>query len=348
MRTIIIIAAIVIVVGVAVGGIYYGYHWYTTRQAETPQDEAIVSIPQGLGDIPETTEIEPTLSDEPGLPPLEAPTGEPPATEGSGLEPGPSLEGEGDVGMGDLAGDLTSSPAAARDIPDLGEPSRTDPRDTRPATTTSSGTRPTTQPATTQPVIQPTDVAAVTTEGQPSSAVETTTPLTTTTQPSAPAATPAPARGNYSVRTLEPVLESKLATVRKAMKSLGIQLLEQKTSQQNLQAYKLALGYFRTKAEAESWAQYNFQPRGIEYYVYPIQGMYSIQVGVYSQPQNVEVAMRELYRKFPGVRLPIRREITTLSRAAYSLSISRITQPLAEKIWRELNRLGIPAEISGV
>jgi hypothetical protein len=132
------------------------------------------------------------------------------------------------------------------------------------------------------------------------------------------------------------------------MNGLGVKLKEQKTGQQHTQAYRVAVGYFRTKAEAESWAQYNFKPRGVAYYVYPAQNMYSIQVGVYSHPQNVEMAMRQLYQKFPGWRLPIRREVTTITKATYNLSISRISRSLADKIWRELSRLGVQAEISGV
>jgi hypothetical protein len=125
-------------------------------------------------------------------------------------------------------------------------------------------------------------------------------------------------------------------------------LQEQKAEQQQLQAYRIAVGYFQTKAEAESWAQYNFRPRGISYYVYPAQGMFSIQLGVYAQQQNVDAAMQEFYRKYQGGRLPIRTEMATIAKQAYHLSLDQITKSLAEKVWEKLTRLGIQAEISGI
>jgi hypothetical protein len=82
--------------------------------------------------------------------------------------------------------------------------------------------------------------------------------------------------------------------------------------------------------------------------VYPVQGMFSIQVGVYSQQQNVEPAMRELYRKFQGGRLPIRTEMTNITTPAYELSIRKITQSLAQKIQSTLFQMGIDAHVTGM
>lgn len=351
MGKILIIALIVIGIGLILGGAYLVYHYFIAPKEDTSQQAATdVPVREGLGEIPEAPELEPGLG---GLPEtetgdraLETPVGAP-------LVEGEAAEGtlpEGELAPGELAGDVTG-PVVAGDVTEI-QPTLPDEREPRPTTGT-TGTRPeTAEPSgfvaevgEEQPTLTPPSDTTTTTP--PSDTTTTITPPSdTTTTPSTP--TPGPAPGNYSVRTLAPVFEAQLSAVRTAMNKLGVRLKEQKTGQQHIQAYRLAVGYFRTKAEAESWAQSNFKPKGIDYYVYPVQNMYSIQVGVYSHPQNVEVAMRELYRRFPGWRLPVRREVATITRATYSLSIKRISKSLADKIWRELSRLQIQAEISGV
>lgn len=346
-KRILIIALIVIGVGAVIAGGYLIYDKFIAQKADTPQQtEVEIPVKQGLGEIPETpgieSEIGGLLDAESGDRALETPEGELLPEGEVAPEEGVFPEGEEEFQPGDIAGDITG-PAITGDAAEI-EPTLPDEREPRPASGT-TGTR----PGTTEPS-EPSGFVAEVAEEQPTltSSGPTTTASTSETTTTSPTPTPGPAPGNYSVRTLVPLFESQLEAVRKAMNGLGVRLKEQKTGQQHIQAYRLAVGYFRTKAEAESWAQYNFKPKGIAYYVYPAQNMYSIQVGVYSYPQNVEVAMRQLYQKFPGWRLPIRREVTTITKATYSLSISRITKSLADKIWRELNRLGVQAEISGV
>jgi len=334
-RIIFIVVGALVVIGAVLGG-YYG--WNKLKGSETVQEETEISlVEEGLGEIPDTAEgiggPEADLGpNEIGDQATELTAEDTTDTEGIPLETEPTLEEGLDLEPTDISGDLSEAPGT-RDITEID------------VTPVPRETRPPDEQAGTRPEGQPSETATV---------AEKTVPATTkTTSPAAAAApaltpTPAPAPGNYTVSTIEPVSKSQLATVRKAMMSLGVQLQERKTERQNLSAYRIAVGYFRTKAEAESWAYYNFRPRGIDYYVYPVQRMFSIQVGVYSQQQNVELAMRELYRKYQGGRLPIRTEMTTITKLAYELSIRRITKSLADKIWRELTRLGIQAEISGM
>jgi hypothetical protein len=345
-KRILIIALIVIGLGIVGVGGYLVYHQFIAKEADTSQQaETEIPIQQGLGEIPEAPGGEAEFG---GLP--DAEPGSDRALEPGEAEPLPEgevaseegvLPGEGELQPGDLAGDVTG-PVVPGEVVET-EPVLPGEREPRPASET-TGARPGTTGAT-----EPSEFVADVAEEQPTlSPPETTiTPVPEATSPPQ-TPTPAPAPGTYSVRTLVPVFESQLGDVRKAMNRLGVKLKEQKTGQRHIQAYRLAVGYFRTKAEAESWAQYNFKPKGVAYYVYAAQNMYSIQVGVYSQPQNVEVAMRQLYQKFPGWRLPIRREVATITKATYSLSVTRISHALADKIWRELNRLGVQAEISGV
>ncbi len=333
LRTILIIAAVVVVMGILVGA---GVYWYTSQPADT-DSQNITEIPiQGdsLGTIPEATGIDPELGDLPGDTgrTLEAPIGE---TDGLGepsIETGPSPGDLGTIEPGTLAGSSTTG--------DLGQPetvATVPPRETRPPENT--GTRP---GIAAQPELGIIAEATSTPAPQP---VATTAPPAT--QAPTPTPKPTPAPGNYSVRTIQAVPEAKLAEVRKAMSALNVTLQEQKTGQYSVQAHKLALGYFRTKSEAESWAKSNLSPKGVSYFVYQVQNMYSIQVGVYAEQQNVDKAQRSLYEKFPGWRLPLRREVVTLNKTAYTLSISNIHPNLADNIWRKLNQLGIQAEING-
>jgi hypothetical protein len=335
MRTILIIATVVVVLGALAG---VGYYWYTSQHADTPSPD-ITEVPiqrEGLGEIPEATGIEPEIGALPGDSDrsLEAPDGEAALLGEPSLETGPS-PGDVETVEGPDAGNLEGTRAGG-DI--SGSVSETQPpRETRPADNTE-----------TRPVVE----SAALPEVAETAPTPTPQPAPTSPPPAAqPAATatpkPAPAPGNYSVRTLQAVPEAKLAEVRKAMSALNVTLQEQRTGQYHVQAYKLALGYFRTKAEAESWASSNLKPKGVDYFVYQTQNMFSIQVGVYANPQNVDRAQRSLYEKFPGWRLPLRREAVNLSRNAYILSISKIHPDLADKVWRKLNQLGIQAEING-
>lgn len=333
LRTILIIAVVVVVLGALAGG---GYYWYTSQHVDTsPQDETLIPIEgEGLGTIPEASSIEPesgALPDETGRS-LDAPSGETELLGEPSLEPGPSPDDLSGLESGDLAGSPPTGELSAPETATIPPP-----RETRPPENT--GVRPVVG---TQPEVEGTT-------GSP-----TPTPQPAPTAPPAdtgpvPTATPrpAPAPGNYNVRTVQAVPEAKLAEIRKAMSTLGVTLQEQKTGQYSIQAHKLALGYFRTKAEAESWAKTYLSPKSVKYFVYPVQNMYSIQVGVYAESQNLDRAQRSLYEKFPGWRLPLRREMVTLNKTAYTLSISKIHPDLADKIWRKLNQLGIQAEISG-
>jgi hypothetical protein len=337
LRTILIIATVVVVLGALAGG---GYYWYTSQHAETPSPD-ITEVPiqqrEGLGEIPEATGIEPELGALPGDSDraIEAPAGEAELLGEPSLETGPS-PGDIETVEGPETGDLEGTQAGG----DISAPLTTatqPPRETRPADNTE--TRPVAESAVSAEVAE--------TSPTPTPQPETTSP--TPTVQLAPTATPkpTPAPGSYSVRTLQAVPEAKLAEVRQAMSALNVTLQEQRTGQYHIQAYKLALGYFRTKAEAESWASSNLKPKGVDYFVYQTQNMFSIQVGVYANPQNVDRAQRSLYEKFPGWRLPLRREVVNLSRNAYILSISKIHPNLADQIWRKLNQLGIQAEIIG-
>ncbi len=200
--------------------------------------------------------------------------------------------------------------------------------DTTPVTTTAEGTS-TTQGVAIEPVVTP-------------------TPTPAPTQP--PAATPTPAtpaipKGNYAISTTTPVLSSQLPQVRKAMNRLGVQLSEQKGNQYPQQAYRVAIGYFVQKIEADNWAQTYLRPKKIAYQVYPVQGMYSIQVGVYTNRENVDRMISQLYQAFPGWRLPVRTEMTTIMQSTYLLSLRGIPETLARQIQSELYRLGMTADI---
>jgi hypothetical protein len=155
--------------------------------------------------------------------------------------------------------------------------------------------------------------------------------------------------GNYAVRTLQPVAQSQLSTLDKAMQSLGVRLKRDQAGQQRIQATRVAVGYFRTKQEATAWANNNFRPKRIEYFVYQTpQRMFSIQVGVFSNQRNVENKLRELHQKFPGWRLPTRTEPIFMTRSIYYLSVRGITETLARKVQDTFFRMRIPAELSRI
>lgn len=322
-RAAIAVLALLIIVGGVVGGVYY---WNKLKEPEVaPVTEGGPELALGdatleVTEAEEPVDVEPILSDDEAGQEVVVPIGE-------------------EVPI-DLSEDALPVPEPGRGISEQPVASET-PREPRPEIT---------QPAEViglQPIeITPTPVPPAPTP-VPTSAPIPTTPVVTPVP--VPVVTPTPAIpvGNYSVYTFSPVSESKLSTVRKAMKPLGVNLKEEKVGQQNIQAYRVAIGYFTTKQQAESWARTSFKPKGVQYYVYPAQGMYSIQVGVFSQRQNVDRKIRDLYQKFPGWRLPIRTEMTTIGRATYNLSIRRIPESLARKVQNELVRLGVQAELSG-
>jgi hypothetical protein len=329
----------VVVVALVVGGILYGPK--LLKKPDTSQ--TVVTLLPGQGDLPVSPNTGPDLGPLPGgdaESPL-APESAPDVLIGEG-EPGADVP---------VPADASNRALTPQETTGTGQNVAPTPRETRPTTGTGvtrpgTGTAPT---GTTPTGEQPTEILPVT--GPAILGAETPTPSPTGTTPSAATPTPGtttpPEPGNYTVRTLDLVPEAKMAAVRKAMSALKVTLREQKTKVQG-QAYKVAVGYFRTKAEAESWAQYYFKPRGVDYYVYAVQGMYSLQVGAYSDVQRADAAMRELYNKFPGWRLPVRRELASVSTTAYNLSLAQISKSLADRVWRELIRLGIQAEISGV
>ena len=356
-RIIISALALIIIVAAAVSG----YLWWTKQKAVTPQEtETEIALGENaLGEIPETTEtgetIQPLVSGVEGTSP----------SEGAPAED-TTIQLETDTGETTVPIDLSTGETGP-EAPVLTEttsrgvsaPTATDTRrETRPvATSETSSPQPgeetsevTVEAIPTTPVVETTEPLGLA-EATPTPTETPTEMPTPTPMPTAPAATPTPgpAPGNYSVATIAPVMESQLAAIRQAMRSLGVQLQEQRTGQQQrLQAYRVALGFFRTKQEATTWAQTNFRPKGIDYYVYPAQGMYSIQVGVYRQQQNVERKMRELHQKFPGWRLPLRSELTSIPSSMYHLSVRGIAENLARKVQDRLTRIGVQSELTGI
>ncbi len=339
-------------------GIIYGIPYLRERNAPTsvtPETEVPV---EGLGDLGETADTDQeapfTLGEgeEPSPEPEAEQTAEP-AEEGITIDTGE--EADADIDLGPDVEEEIPLDTGSRDIAAVDVATQPPERETRP-TDTSAGARPgatdtgTTPPAEDQPETLPTTPPTEDT-GQPPETIDmepgveaTATPLPTTPVATA---TPAPPSGSYRVRTLQPVVKSQVATIRKAVRPLGVQLREQQSGQQHIQAYRIAVGYFRTKAEAESWAGYNFKPRNIDYYVYLAKGMgmYSIQLGVYTQQQNVELAMRELYRKYQGGRLPVRTEMTSLPTTTYILSTDGIPENLARQVQNTLVQMGIQSEL---
>ena len=167
------------------------------------------------------------------------------------------------------------------------------------------------------------------------------TPVPTTPTPSLP-------QGNYRVYSTIPVLDAQLPQIRAAMSKLGVRLTEQAGAKQPMQAYKVSLGYFVERQQAQEWGRNYLRPKGIEYKIYDVQGMSSIQLGVFTNQANIDRKINQLYQAFPGWRLPIRTEMTTIMKPTYTLSLRGITEQLASKIQMELGRLGIPAEVTGI
>ncbi len=334
---------------IILGGMFI---WKKSKTPEAPKKEAEVQLGD-LGKSPETPETlpaEPVLGEPSAEPPVStakepsAPAEKKPAETAEGIPLGEPEQTElGGVEIAPIAPEETPKATGSRVISQA-EATPT-PRETRPAP--AQGTRPTIRPVT-EPTQPPSSSGAESVPGTTPTPIPTTPAATPApeTPESAPVSTPVP--GNFTVRTIVPVLESELAAVRKAMTSLGVQLQEKKAGQQQLTGYRIAVGYFQSKADAQSWAQYSFRPRGIKYYIYPVQGMYSIQVGIYTQQQTLESALRELDRKFQGWRLPVRTEMAMIAKSAYELSIARITESLARRVQDTLFRLGIQTEVTGL
>lgn len=374
-RIIISALALIIIAAAAVSG----YLWWTKHKAVTPTEtETEIALSDtALGEIPETTEpvgaIQPAMSTGETAAPTEVPAGEITgpidlSTDQTGPEV-PVLETETtsrSVAIPAATGSQRETRPATTSGTErpqvLGETSEvtietvptTEVVETSPMGLVEATPTPTSTPDSTKPDATPTPVPDIPPTPTPTSTTPGTTP--TPSAPSTPGPTPAtpvatstpgPAPGRFSVTTLMPVLESQLQAVRNAMRRIGVQLQEQRTGQQRLQAYRVALGYFRTKTEATSWAQTNLRPKGFEYFVYPAQGMHSIQLGVFTQQRSVDQKMQELYQKFPGWRLPLRTEMTSISTFQYQLSIQGIAENLARKIQDTLFRMGIQTELTG-
>ncbi len=202
------------------------------------------------------------------------------------------------------------------------------------------------EPADTTPVNPPTEGTSEI-QGIEIEPVATPTPAPTTPPQATPTpvTTPVIPKGNYAISTTTPILSSQLPQIRKAMSRLGVQLAEQKGNAYPQQAYRVSIGYFVQKAEADNWARTYLRPQKIAYSVYPAQGMYSIQVGVYTNRENVDRQISKLYQAFPGWRLPVRTEMTTIQQSTYALSLRGIPETLARQIQSELFRVGITADI---
>ena len=171
--------------------------------------------------------------------------------------------------------------------------------------------------------------------------IPTPSPMQTTTPGLLPS-------GNYGVYTTAPVSASKLKEIDAAMKPLNVVLKRQQIGTKQKQAYRVSLGYYKTKQKAEDWANQYLSPKKIDYYAYPVQGMYSLQLGVYKEKATIDIAYRRLYEQFPNWRLPLRTEVTMLNTKAYQLSIRGITEETAKQVQNVLFRLQVPSEIGGI
>ncbi|PIE30748.1 hypothetical protein CSA57_01950 [candidate division KSB3 bacterium] len=182
--------------------------------------------------------------------------------------------------------------------------------------------------------------------------VPTATPVSATTTPPVSTPTPVPMptmeAGNYGVYTIAPVPASKLHAIDNAMKPLHVVLRKQQTVSQQRQAYRVSLGYYRTKSEAKAWARRYLAPKKIDNYVYAVQGMYSIQLGVYAEQTSIDRIYRLLHQEFPGWSLPLRTETTLLGTTSYRLSVRGITERLAKQVQNALFRLQVPSELVGI
>ena len=193
-----------------------------------------------------------------------------------------------------------------------------------------------------EPTATPTPESTATPTPKP-----TATPQVEETATPLPLSIPSYPKGNYNVFTTVPILDSQLPPIRVAMKRIGVSLIEQKSAKQPMQAYKVSLGYFPEQQQTAEWGRNYLRPQGIEYKVFNVNDMYSLQLGVFSNQTSVDKKIEQLRQAFPGWRLPIRTELTTIMKPTYRLSARGTTEKVARSIQKELGRLGIPAELTG-
>ena len=193
-----------------------------------------------------------------------------------------------------------------------------------------------------EPTATPTPESTATPTPKP-----TATPQVEETATPLPLSIPSYPKGNYNVFTTVPILDSQLPPIRVAMKRIGVSLIEQKSAKQPMQAYKVSLGYFPEQQQTAEWGRNYLRPQGIEYKVFNVNDMYSLQLGVFSNQTSVDKKIEQLRQAFPGWRLPIRTELTTIMKPTYRLSARGTTEKVAHSIQKELGRLGIPAELTG-
>jgi hypothetical protein len=338
-RAIIGVVALLLIVGGIVGGVYY---W---NKINGPEEVPVVAEGPDVALGDEALDV--SDAEIPGE--IVPGADEIPATEGEtdevvipiGEEEAPvDLAGE-DIFPGAEGGDATARGLTREENPVV------------PDTPVDDGESAVTaiEPVANTPVPTATPIPEATSAPEPAS-VEPAPAPTATPIPTTPVNTPVPAptvaTGNYRVYTTAPVPASKLHAIESAMKPLHVTLQKQPIATQQRQAYRVSLGYYRTKQEAKAWASQYLAPRKIDNYVYAVQGMYSIQLGVFTERASIDRVYRSLYQHFPGWRLPLRTEITMLDTKAYQLSVRGITENLAKQVQNAMLRLQVPAELAGI
>ncbi|GAK48823.1 hypothetical protein U14_00031 [Candidatus Moduliflexus flocculans] len=328
--------ALLVLVGGIVGGVIY---WNKLNAPETPV--AGTAIGNDALDIAETspaTDVAPDAAGDTAAP--EAPsTAETPVSrvENGNVEVEVPIGEESGEPVADIQPEVATTNRSVAERPVERPTTATrEPRtvvgeivDTTPVNTPAEGSS-TAQGITIEPAPTPTPTPAVVTP--------VPTPVPTQVVP----------KGNFAVSSTTPVLGSQLPEIRKAMSRLGVQLVEQRGNQYPQQAYRVSIGYFVQKIEADNWGRTYLRPQRFEYNVYPVQGMYSIQIGVYTNRENVDRQISKLYQAFPGWRLPIRTEMTTIMQPTYKLSIRGIPETLARRIQSELFRFQIATELFSI
>ena len=339
-RAIIGVVALLLIVGGIIGGVYY---WNKIKE---PENVPVVAEDPELALGDEALDVsDAEIPGEDIIPGMD----EAPASDDDGEVVIPIGEEEAPVDLsgGDIAPVPEDDDATARGLTRKENPIPETPVE-------DEGTSVVTaiEPVAATPVPEPTPVPEATSVPESAAKVEPIPAPTATPIPTTPVETPAPVptvkAGNYRVYTTAPVPASKLPQIEGAMKPLRVILQKQQIATQQRQAYRVALGYYRTKQEAKAWARQYLSPKKIDYYVYPVQGMYSIQLGVYTERSNIDGVYRSLYQQFPGWRLPLRTEVMMLDTKAYQLSVRGITQSLAKQVQDTLFRLQVPAELAGI
>ena len=351
-RILIGVIALLIIAGGVFAGVYY---WKKSQGGETtasaPGETQVALVEETTPEVPETTGLDEELAPEtpgaegeiaPETTQANPPLGEEIAPDGEDTAPQPEVDLP-------VEGDASADVPSVRGLDVPAGASRTEERpvaDSEPVAAV--GVDAVAVDVVAAPVEEGSSgvTSVVPVEHTPTPApIKTPTPIPTT-----PVVTPMPPQptGNYAVSSMSPIAKAQLAEIRRAMQPLGVTLREQKIGEQPVPAYRVAVGYFRAKEEATSWAITYLRPKGFKYYVYPVQGMYSIQVGVYSQQQNAEMVMRDLYQSFPGWRLPVRLEPMSLAQSFYQVSLRGIPENLGRQIQDRLLRMGIQAELTRI